>query len=130
MLESEDKTTALLVKLNRLTSLDKIVWQVTDPPRTLARGTDDVIPFFMYATHKGKHFGLFQQRYQSYDGEHERFYWSEQVVLAILDYDGRVLWETSSYSSALADLFETARRKVANVDGLIEDLLGDDEEEI
>lgn len=128
MLESDDKVTALLVKLNRLTSLDQLVWQAEEAPRPLSRGTDDYIPFFLEAHYKGKRFGLYQQRYQSYDGERDRFYWNEKLVLAILDSEGRVIWETSHQYSALHDLFETARRKVANVDEIIDDLLSDDGE--
>lgn len=128
MLESDEKITALLVKLNRLTSLDQIQWMVQEAPRPLSRATDDYIPFFMAAIYKGQKFGLFQQRYQSYDGDRDKFYWSERLVLAILDNEGRALWETARYSSALADLFETARRKVSNVEGILDDLLKDDGE--
>lgn len=123
MFESDDKIIALLVKLNRLTSLGQIRWEVHDAPRQLLRGTDDYIPFFLFTRYRGQSFGLYQQRYQSYDGERDRFYWNERVILAILDDEGRALWETTHEYSALIDLFETARRKVANVDGIIDDLL-------
>lgn len=123
----DEKITSLLVKLNRLTSLDKIKWEVTDPPRSIARGTDDFIPLFLTATYKNQRFGLFQQRYQSFDGDRERHYWSERLVLAILDSEGRVLLETPQQSSALFDLFETARKKVANIDDVINNLLVDDD---
>lgn len=128
MMTPEEKLTSLVVKLNKLTSLDQISWEVEDAPRTILRGTDDHIPLFMTSKYKGQRFGLYQHRYQSYDGEHERFYWSERVVLAILDSTDRVLWETSGQSSALFDLFETARNKVSNIDGLIDDLLANDDE--
>lgn len=128
MLETDEKITALLVKLNRLTSLNKLHWAVQEPPRPILRGTDDYIPFFMGVTYKGQRFGLYQQRYQSYDGERDRFYWNERVVLVILDFEGRVLWETSRQYSALSDLFETARRKVANVDEILNNLLTDEDE--
>lgn len=128
MFDTDEKITALLVKLNKLTSLDQIIWRVEDPPRSLSKGTDDYIPFFMSASYKGQTFGLYQQRYQAYDGERDRFYWSERIAFAILDPEERILWEIVRYSSALADLFETARRKVANVDGIIDDLLSDEGE--
>ena len=129
MLESEDKITALFVKLNRLTSMGKLQWNVEDAPRSLSRGTDDFIPIFMRARYKDQRFALYLQRYQSYDGERDRFYWSEREVLAIIDFDDRVLWQTSRNYSALNDLFETAQRKVSNVDELINNLLEDDDEE-
>jgi hypothetical protein len=129
MYDSDDKTTTLLVKLNRLTSLGKINWAVERPPTAIVRGTDDHIPIFMSAFYKGKMFGIFPQRYQSYDGEHERFYWSERLVLAILDEDENIVWEIANNSSALYDLFETVRRKVAGVDDIIDDLINDDDDE-
>lgn len=124
----DEKITTLLVKLNRLTSLEQIRWEVTDPPRAIARGTDDHIPLFLTTTYKAQRFALYQQRYQSFDGDRERFYWSERLVLAILDDEGRAIWEAPNQPSALYDLFETARNKVANIDEVINDLLDDDEE--
>lgn len=127
MFKSDDKITALLVKLNRLTSLEQIKWKVEDAPTRLLRGTDDYIPFFLLTRYKETLFGLYQYRYQSYDGERDRLYWNERLVLAMMDAGGRVLWETTQPYSALSDLFETARRKVADVDGVIDDLLRDDD---
>lgn len=123
----DEKLTTLLVKLNRLTSLEKIQWDVTDAPRAIARGTDDHIPLFLTTTYKGQKFALYQQRYQSFDGDRERFYWNERLVLAILDEMDRAIWEASNQQSALYDLFETARKKVANIDEVIDELLDDDD---
>lgn len=129
MYYADDKTTTLLVKLNRLTSLGKINWTVEPPPRAIVRGIDDRIPVFLRALYKGRSLGLFQQRYQTYDGERDRFFWSERVVLAILDSDDNVLWEVANNSSALNDLFDTVRRKVADVDSIIDDLINDTDED-
>lgn len=123
----DDKITALIVKLNKLTSLEQLAWHVEDAPRSILRGTDDFVPLYMTAQYKGQRFGLYQHRYQSYDGDHDRFYWSERVVLVILDREDRVLWESPRSSSALYDLFETVRKKVSDIDGILDDLLSDDE---
>lgn len=123
-----DKTTALLVKLNRLTSEGKITWSLRDPPRVLLRGTDDVIPLFLEATYKGERFAIYQQRYQLFDGEHERHYWSERVVCVLLDSEDRILYEIADRSSALYDLLESARRQVSNIDGILDGLLAEDDE--
>lgn len=123
----DDKITALIVKLNKLTSLGQLDWYVEDAPRSILRGTDDFVPLYMAASYKGQRFGLYQHRYQSYDGDRDRFYWSERVMLVILDPEDRVLWESPHASSALYDLFETARKKVANIDGILDDLLSDDD---
>lgn len=123
----EDKVTALIVKLNKLTSLEHIKWCAADAPRSILRGTDDFIPLYLTSQYKGQHFGLYQHRYQLYDGDHDRFYWRERVVLVILDQDQRVLWESPESSSALYDLFETVRKKVSNIDGILDDLLSDND---
>lgn len=123
----DDKITALFVKLNKLTSLGQLKWHVEDAPRSILRGTDDFVPLYMAARYKEQHFGLYQHRYQLYDGDRDRFYWSEKVVLVILDLEDRVLWESPHASSALYDLFETVRKKVSNIDGIVDDLLSDDE---
>ncbi len=128
MYDSDDKTTALLVKLNKLTSMDKLVWHPATPPAAITRGTDQHILAFMTATYRDTRFGIFQQRYQSYGGDHERFYWSERVVLTILDAQGNVLWELANNSPALFDLFDTVRRKVARVDKILEALLSEEED--
>ena len=125
MTESVDKITALLIKLNQLTSLEQIKWEKQDAPKPLLRGTDDVIPLFFFTRYKYQSFGLYQRRYRLYDGDRDSLYWSETLTLAILDNEGRAIWEIAQYSPALNDLFETVRRKVANVDEIIDDLLGE-----
>ncbi len=124
----DDKITALIVKLNKLTSLEKLTWHVEDTPRSILRGTDDVVPIYLAAEYKGQQFGLYQLRSQLYDGERDKFYWTEKVVLVILDEDERVLWETPHASSALYDLFETVRKEVSNIDGILDGLLAEDED--
>lgn len=123
----DEKVVTLIVKLNRLTSQEKITWQVKDPPRSILRGTDDHIPLFMITQYKGQRFALYQHRYQTFNIDFEQFFWDEKVILAILDIEERVLWEEREQSSALFDLFETARRKVSDIDSVIDDLLSDDE---
>lgn len=123
-----DKATALLVKLNRLTSQGKLTWFLRDPPRLLVRGTDDVIPLFLQADYKGERFAIYQQRYQLFDGDNERHYWSERVVCVLMDSEDRVLYEIADRSSAIYDLFEAARRQVSNIDGILDGLLSESED--
>ena len=124
----EEKITSLIVKLNKLTALDQLTWEVEDAPRTILRGTDDHIPLYMTTKYKNQRFGLYQHRFQSYDGDRDRLYWSERLILAILDREDRVLWETPGQYSSLFDLFETARKKVSNIEILLDELLSDDDE--
>lgn len=123
---SDSKIVSLIVKLNKLTSTGKLKWRAIDPPSSIVRGTDDHIPLFMITDFKGQTFAMYQHRYQNYDGDRDSFYWAQRVVFAILGAGQSVLWENSQFSPALTDLFETARRKVANIDGLLDSLLSDD----
>jgi len=124
-----EKAIAFLVKLNRLTSTGKLDWDIRDAPKTLTRGTDNHISIFLYATYRGEHFGLFERRIQAYDGEHERFYWTGEIVLALLDYEDNVVYEIQEKTPALYDLFEAARRQASNFDDVIDNLLADDDDE-
>ncbi len=123
----DDKIHNLIIKLNRLTSQEQINWKVDDPPRSIVRGTDDHIPFFAHCEYMGKHFAIYQHRYQSFDINIEKTYWSENIILVILDESDRVLWEERNQAYLLFDLLETVRRKVSNIDGVLNDLLREEE---
>lgn len=124
----DDKETALIVKLHRLTAEDKITWAVAEPPRSLWKGTDDQFPLFFRAAYKGSRFALYERRYQAFNIDTESLYWTDTIVLAILDPSDRVLWATRDATTAIYNFYETVRRKVADVDDIIDDILSDDSE--
>lgn len=122
---TNEKAVNLIVKLNKLTALGELEWHTADAPRTITRGTDDFIPLYITARYKGQRFGLYQHRHQLYDGERDKLYWTERIVLIIIDSFDRVLWEYTNNTSALHDLFENVRTKISNIDTIIDDLLSD-----
>lgn len=121
----DNKTTQLMTKLIRETSSGKIEWKPKDAPKSVVQGTEDIVPLFFEAKYKDKWIALFLRRYKSFYDEHA-YYWEESLVFAVLDSADRVLWETSDYSPALRDLFETVREQVAGIDGLLDNLLDDE----
>lgn len=121
-----NKLNKLITKLIRLTSDGELEWFVKDPPRTITRGTDDVIPLFFEAKYKDKWVAIYQQRYQDFYIETETFYWVEKIVFAVLDAEDRVLLESTTHSPALVDLLETVREKSAGIDELLNDLIDDE----
>lgn len=127
---NESKLVKLIVKLNQLTSLGKIEWRVDDVPPSIVRGTNTIVPLFMWARYKDQRFGLYQNRSLWYDGEKDKDYWSEGVTLVLLDSEWRAIWETPSSMPALYDLFQTARHQVADIDGIIDNLLSDDDDDL
>jgi hypothetical protein len=125
-----NKATSLVISLSKLTAKGDIKWKVGDAPREFTRGTDTTIPLFLEASYKDQNFALYQKRFEEFSGELERFYWTEKIVLALLNAAGNVaVWETSEPWAPLSDLFEAARRKAANIDGVIDALLGRSSEE-
>lgn len=122
----DSKTNKLITKLIRLTNDDELEWTVKDAPKTLTRGTDDIIPLFFEANYKDKWVAIYQKRYQDFYIETESFYWTEKIVFAVLDREDRVLWEVDKHSPALVDLLETVREKTAGIDDLLNDLLKDE----
>lgn len=140
-----DKITALIVTLNKNTSQGKILWRVSSPPNFLTKGTQVEFPIFLRTEYKGQNFALYQCR--SLEPEQPSFeqlvkfsalpsfmrpapqkIWEERIVLAILDNQGHVLWEEDSRQSALSDLFDTVRRKLSNIDAILDSILSDDDE--
>ncbi|MEI8573037.1 hypothetical protein J0667_13895 [Methylomonas sp. WH-1] len=120
------KATQLVTKLIRFTNENKIQWNIKDPPSSITRGTDDIVPIYFEAKYKDKYVAIYQQRYQSFYPENESFYWSERIVFAVLDAQDRVLWECADHSPALIDLMNTVREKSAGIDNLLDDLLDDE----
>ncbi|KVV85195.1 hypothetical protein WK86_11610 [Burkholderia cepacia] len=76
---------------------------------------------YLEASYMGTTYALYQERSRSYDGERDMLYWTEDVSLAVMDFDGRALWETTG-STALWDLMSTARSKLVSIDSLLRDL--------
>lgn len=126
-MNSDDKIQNLIIRLNRLTSQEQIKWKIDDPPIAFVRGTDDHIPFFVHCEYMGKRFALYQIRHQHFDIYNDRPFWSENIVLAILDESNRILWEERNQPSLLFDLLETVRRKVSNIEALLGDIFREEE---
>ena len=125
---SEIKVTKVLSELTRLTSKSQIKWKVSDTPTTLTSGTDDVVPLFIETKYKEQRIGLAQRRYQSYNGENDTLYWTEEVIIVFVDWRDRITWQSNTPHSAIQTLFEAAREQVSNIDEVFDKLLGDDEE--
>lgn len=123
---SDSKLLELISRLTRRTATGETKWHLTEPPGALLRGTDDVIPLYFETRLKDQRIGLAQRRYRDYDGENERLFWNEAVVLLFLDSQSRVVWETSRQGSALVGLFETVRKRSIDVDGMLDHLINDD----
>lgn len=127
-MSTETQISRLLSELTKQTATGQLSWTMRDVPDGLARGTDDFYPAYYETIFKGQRVGIAQRRYQSYDGEHDKLYWSEKIVLLFRDPIGRVTWETSSHYSALENLLDSIRVQTSNLDTILNQLVGEDDE--
>jgi hypothetical protein len=123
----DNKLIAFVSLLTRLTSERKITWRTATPPRGIVEGTDDVIPLYFETVFRDQRISIYQRRAPIYSGDHDRFFWTGDIVISFLDELGRNVWEHSG-GSGLFNLFEAVRRSVSNVEGLLDELLKPDRE--
>lgn len=116
---TSDKTTRLLVQLNKETTQKTIRWEVIDTPPALNQGSEDLIPLVYTCIYKGKRLALFKKKYKYFYDEHD-FYWGDALVFAILSESGNIIWENKEHSQALNDLFDVVSQQAAGVDDLLD----------
>lgn len=121
-MNTDSKTTLLLTKLIRETSSGKVRWEVRDAPKSLNQATEQVVPLYLQTEYKGKILGLYEVR-SKYFHDEDVFSWSEGIGFCIVDDQQRVIWESTQYSPALKDLFDTAREQASGINGILDDLL-------
>jgi hypothetical protein len=121
---SDSKITKLILQLTKATVDNEMKWAKVDPPRSFSIGTDDTIPFLLRAEYKGQRLALFERRFQGYNAEDDSSFWTGDDVLAILDPKDGIIWEHRENSSAIANLIKVAKESAANIDSLLDSLLG------
>lgn len=118
----DDKAIKVITLLVRKTSDNEIKWSVGEPPSSLISGTEDIVHSYFEAPYHEKKFALFNRKSKYFYDEHS-FYWTSDLVFAILDKKGNILLEYEDKTPVLDDLFKTVREQVADLDDLLSDLL-------
>jgi hypothetical protein len=121
---SDEKITKLILQLTKATVNKEIKWKNSRIPLSLFVGNDDVIPFFLSVEYKGTNIALYEKRYKDYNPEENSTYWTGNDALAILGSGGEVLWEYRENSSALSNLITVAKESAANIDAILDSLIG------
>lgn len=121
-MSTDKKIDQLILLLTRETVEKKLNWVSAEVPLSLRSGTDDYYPIFLKADYKNKILGIFQRKFKYFYDEHE-FYWSNEVVLCVIDDKGGVVWEYNETSIALNNLFDLAREQASGIDEILDDLL-------
>ena len=126
-MKASSKIIKLITLLTELTQENKVKWHVSDPPNSLTKGTDFVIPIYCDTIYKNKEFAIYKRRYQDFFPDYEKFYWTEKIVLALMN-GNTVIWDYSESSPALYNLFEAVREQVAGLDDIVDSLIDEMEE--
>ncbi len=122
---SDNEMIAIVSKLNRLTQEGKLIWESRDVPKALTIATDDMIVSFYGATYKGRNLGIYDERYESYNSDFDRCFWSTRLVLAFFSKEWRKEWEFPQ-TPGVGELFQSVQYQVADIGGTISDFLEDE----
>ena len=118
-----DKNKLAITKLIQETQKELIQW-FSYYKKDISLPHDGEVVGKIYITkYKNRNFRLFRYKYKDYSSDFETFYWESEVKLEIVDDKGDSEWEFP-IDNSLHDLYEAVRYKVADINTLIDEILG------
>jgi len=120
-----EKTEKFLQHLIAATKSGKVRWVPEDPPEIPRTGTEEYVGVVYTTTLSGRRFRLSEVRYRYYTDE-DRFIWTEEVALELVDWQGRTLWRFPQ-SRELLDLLEVVQYAASNIEEVIDAVLSENE---
>ncbi len=117
----QDKAHGTVIKLLQLTLRRELEWNRITDTRILTHGTDDVVPVAYTTSLAGNLFALFQARFRTMDGD-ENIYWTDRVVLRLIDEDGRPIWEFPSMAPTTT-LLRKVELQATGVEARLDEIL-------
>lgn len=121
-MKNTNKYIKLVSKLNRLTKEEKLEWKKTPAPFALRAGLNTVWVDFYNTYYADTYLGIGEVRFENYSDYHDKSYWDQKVVWALLDNDDEVRYELPEVEG-LWNLLETIRYSLADVDNTIDHLI-------
>lgn len=109
----DSTTKKMIARLMEETATRKLRWKVGEAPGAIVRGNDNFIPLYFDCEFKGQDICIYEVREKGYI--EEQSYWSEHLVIGILDKDARLIWNYAGNDSILHELFNDVRSSVSNV---------------
>jgi len=119
-----NKNSLVITKLIQETQRGTIIWESSTDKTGITLPFDgEVIDKIYISTLNDVRFRIFRFRFKEFDSDLVNFYFESSIRLEIIDNDGFSEWEFPSDNS-LNDLYEAVRYKVADVNKLIDNILG------
>lgn len=117
-----NKYIKLVSKLNRLTKEEKLEWEKSTAPFALREGLNTVWIDFYKTCYADTFLGIGEVRFENYSEYHDKSYWDQKAVWALLDGDDGLQYELP-FVEGLWNLLETIRYSAADVDNTIDHLI-------
>lgn len=108
----------LILKLIEETSRRSIAWSIEEVPEWFGGDSDEVINLFLVTSYRQQRIALYEARFRHFIDE-QNFSWLSNVRIALLDNAGRLLWRYEGDDKELQELFQDARRSLAEVDAFL-----------
>lgn len=119
----------LISKLNRLTKEKKLNWKKSNAPFALMGGHNTVSIDFYHTYYAHTYLGIGEIRFEDYSDYHDRSYWNQKIVWALLDKFDEVRYELPGVEG-LSNLLETIRYSTADVEKTIDHLIDAPEDDL
>lgn len=124
-METNKKYIAVVSRLNRLTQEGTITWKSSKVPEGLTAGTNNIVNLFYSAQYEEKNIGIYEERYEAYDSDHDETYWTTRLVLAFFSNEWTEEWIFPPLSGIL-ELLNSVKYQSSGVDDFFNKILQDE----
>lgn len=120
------KVQKVIHKLIKATAEGEISWSISHNSSVKLEEDGELIGKAYTTNYMGRIFRMYAFKYLMYQPDFDKFYKTTSKNLELIDFQNEVLW-IFPYDNSINDLYDMVRYKVANVDQLLDDLLGEAE---
>ena len=121
-----DKITKSIATLLQQTQDGSLTWEAGRPPRSLSMPTDKIIDIVYVSTKGERCLRLYPFKTKDYDGD--LYHWEDGVTLEVSD-ESESSWWQFPHNPIIWDLLEAVRFKTVEVEGFIDGLISESEED-
>lgn len=120
------KVQKVIHKLIKATADGEISWSISHNSSVKLEEDGELIGKAYTTNYMGRIFRMYAFKYLMYQPDFDKFYKTTSKNLELIDFQNEVLW-IFPFDNSINDLYDMVRYKVANVDQLLDDLLGEAE---
>lgn len=126
-MKDKGKITKSLAALLQQTQDGPLTWEAEEPPNGLSMKTDEIIDTVYISTKDGRRLKLYSFKTKCHYDE-DLFNWTDGVTLKVSD-ESEISWWQFPHNPIIWDLLEAVRFKTVEVEGFIDGLISESEED-